>query len=240
MLPIVICIVVRTVTLTVVRIVAHTVVRTVARTVARTVVRLFLLLPAMLSADDKALYVKAELAQQYSRKEWRHWIDADKDCQDTRQEVLIRDSKKSVTYKTEKNCKVASGLWQCPYSGETFTNPSRLDIDHVIPLKEAHLSGGAVWSRAQKKQYANDLTNPVHLLAVKASANRKKGAKDLAKWLPQKNSCSYLAAWLSIKMAYRLSVDQSEKAAIAQLAPTCPAAKLATFKDIGNSKILTK
>ena len=48
----------------------------------------------------------------YNRSNWKHWIDVDKDCQNTRDEVLIRDSIIPVKFKTRKKCKVKSGLWQ--------------------------------------------------------------------------------------------------------------------------------
>ena len=157
----------------------------------------------------------------YKRSNWQHWIDADKDCQNTRNEVLIRDSLKPVTFKSSKKCKVASGLWKCPYTGKIFTNPRKLDIDHVVPLKEAYLSGAYTWNKSKKKVFANDLQNPHHLLAVEAKANRTKGAKDPANWLPSLAECKYIKIWIQIKNNYNLGTDKVENRIIKEYTNKC-------------------
>ncbi len=78
----------------------------------------------------------------YDRDLYGGWRDADGDCQDTRQEVLIAESLVPVALDS-RGCRVVSGQWLDPYTGQTFTNPSDLDIDHFIPLAEAHRSGAA-------------------------------------------------------------------------------------------------
>ena len=77
----------------------------------------------------------------YNRKDWRHWRDADGDCQNTRHEVLIHESKSPVTYKSDRQCQVVEGKWLDPYTGEEVRLASRLDVDHMIPLNNADLSG---------------------------------------------------------------------------------------------------
>ena len=116
----------------------------------------------------------------YERKSYRHWIDEDRDCQNARHEVLIEESSSTVVFKTEKGCRVVSGSWKDPYSGRTIMDASKLDIDHMVPLKEAHQSGAANWSRERKRAYANDLDDPDTLIAVDRRLNRQKGAKDPA------------------------------------------------------------
>ena len=47
----------------------------------------------------------AETIPDYNRAEWRHWIDHDGDCLDTRHELLLRESLTSVTFKVNNACK---------------------------------------------------------------------------------------------------------------------------------------
>ncbi len=58
----------------------------------------------------------------YDREDWKHWIDEDKDCQNTRHEVLIEESLKAVTFKSDKQCQVATGEWLAPFTGDTVTD----------------------------------------------------------------------------------------------------------------------
>ena len=48
----------------------------------------------------------------YDRDDWGGWIDADGDCQNTRAEILIRDSQVPPTL---EGCRVVAGLWELPY-----------------------------------------------------------------------------------------------------------------------------
>jgi len=66
---------------------------------------------------------------------------------------------------------VSHGLWVDSYTGMTFTQASDLYIDHVVPLAHAHRTGGANWSREQKRRFAND---PDNLLAVDDRTNQEK------------------------------------------------------------------
>lgn len=93
--------------------------------------------------SEKA-YQKAEpgtYSNVYNRKDWPHWIDKNGDCQNTRQEFLIATSEVAVQFKDSKRCTVKSGLWYGVYTGQAFTDPSEVDIDHVVPLAHAHRHG---------------------------------------------------------------------------------------------------
>ena len=148
----------------------------------------------------------------YNRKDYRHWIDEDRDCQNTRNEVLIQESLDPVSFKSSKGCKVSSGRWFRKFTGQTFNNPKQLDIDHLVPLKEAHDSGAHAWSKPRKREYANDMSHPDHLIAVSSRANRSKGAKDPSEWLPPDQSYwkQYAEAWVGIKIRWGLTADRSE------------------------------
>ena len=155
----------------------------------------------------------------YDRGDFGRWIDADGDCQDTRVEVLIEESLIPVTFKTEKECVVVAGKWIDPYTGLTFTDPSILDIDHVVPLKEAFLSGADEWPTEKKKQFANDLSNEHHLIAVSSSVNRSKSFRDPANWMPcnKKYHKEYVRIWMDIKGKWGLTMDDAEAKTIKKI-----------------------
>ena len=168
----------------------------------------------------------------YDRDDWPHWSDEDGDCQDARQETLIAESEAPVRFKTDKRCRVESGSWKDPYTGLIVDDPGELDVDHVVPLANAHRSGAWDWSRPRKEAYANDLSHPEHLLAVTAGANRAKGRKGPEEWRPDSEGywCEYAMYWAAIKMRWNLSVTPEEQEALQEMVSTC-SGRLAIFAD---------
>jgi hypothetical protein len=156
----------------------------------------------------------------YERDEWPHWIDEDRDCQDARAEVLIRDSLVAVTFAGNKRCIVEAGLWRDPYTGENYTSAAEMDIDHIVPLKWAHGHGGDRWPPLQKRLFANDTTN---LVAVAASVNRQKGSKGPDDWMPPLKAyrCEYLGRFIAVMDAYRLRFVGVELMALQQDFQAC-------------------
>lgn len=153
----------------------------------------------------------------YDRDEFKHWTDFDDDDESTRQEVLITESLAEVTFRVVRGQrKVQSGLWAGPYTGLVTKNPSQLQIDHMVPLKETWESGAHAWTDEERETYANDLDLENALIAVKGGSNGSKGARDPAEWFPPNRAywCSYLTSWVSVKQKYELSVDQDEADAL--------------------------
>ena len=169
----------------------------------------------------------------YDRGDWKHWIDADRDCQGTRAEVLIAESTASVDFRGDRLCTVDSGQWLAPYTGTTVTVARDLDIDHMVPLANAHRSGGWAWSAQRKRDYAHDLLFEGHLIAVTASANRSKGAKGPEAWKPRDADhwCEYAVNWISVKAAWNLTATVEEWTALEDMLGTCPG-DIATGADV--------
>ena len=159
----------------------------------------------------------------YDRNDWKQWTDADRDCQDARNEVLIAESRTAVAYRTDRKCRVAAGEWLAPYTNTIVTDPGRLDVDHMVPLGNAHDSGAWQWSANQRERYANYLEDPQHLIAVTAGANRSKGARGPDQWKPEDRTywCQYAVDWISIKSTWELTVTQQEHTSLVQMLNTC-------------------
>jgi hypothetical protein len=134
----------------------------------------------------------------YDRDLFPHWITITGSC-NTREQVLKRDGSNVV----DSSCYPTSGSWYSPYDGATWTNPSDIDIDHIVPLAEAWSSGAWAWTTSYRQTYANDLGGP-ELWAVTDNVNQSKGDQDPATWQPPLSSfrCTYAKAWIQVKWYY--------------------------------------
>lgn len=148
---------------------------------------------------------------EFDRDAWPHWIDSDGDGSDTRQEILERDSLIPVT---KDGNRATGGLWVCLYTGRVIRAPGRLDIDHVVALKEAHNFGGYAWGVDKRRALAND---PDNLLAVYRSSNRAKGFKNSYEGMPPNIAhwSRYLILRERVIKKYELTQSAAELKAVA-------------------------
>lgn len=92
----------------------------------------------------EALPVKDETRAGYQREAFKHWVDADKDGCSTRAEVLLEEAVEAPDI--AGRCTLVGGTWYSPYD-DTYIHGARgSDIDHRVPLAEAHDSGAGEWT----------------------------------------------------------------------------------------------
>ena len=168
------------------------------------------------------LATRAEHYWGYSRSYFPTWIDADHDGCNTRQEVLIAESR--TTVHVGAGCRLTGGTWRSVYDGKVTHDASTFDIDHVVALKEAWDSGAWAWTASRRKAYANDLGDGRTLRAVSSSSNLRKSDRDPAGWLPPLVSfrCTYATWWVDIKVRWGLAVDRAERSALHRILAACP------------------
>ena len=171
------------------------------------------------------LEVKGRAAKTgYTRAQFPHWSDPDRNGCDARNDTLKRDLT-NITYKVgTRDCKVVGGQLLDPFSGKSLTfssTKSNIDIDHLVALSNAWQTGAAYFDKAKRTQIAND---PLNLLAVDAKLNRQKGDGDAATWLPPARSfrCEYVAAQIAVKVKYSLWLTAPEKSAMSKVLESCP------------------
>lgn len=167
-------------------------------------------------AAVRHLPVAGETRAGYDRDKFRHWVDADEDCRDTRDEVLAAESKVTVS-----GCDIARGRWFSYYDGRTWRNSSDVDIDHLVPLAEAWDSGAKRWNAGTRERFANDLGDKRALVAVTDNVNQSKSDSDIAEWLPRRAHCRYLREWTAVKTRWSLTVNKAEKRIMRRLADDC-------------------
>ena len=152
------------------------------------------------------------------------WTDADQDCQDTRQEILIRDLVDVAL--TADGCDVATGTLNDLYTGTAIafqrgqTTSDDVQIDHMIPLSYAWQAGAWQWTDQQREEFAND---GVELRAVDGPTNNSKGDRAPSRWLPPNPAahCAYAASWRDVASAHALVLDGQDAARIGEILSGC-------------------
>ncbi|MBM0224717.1 HNH endonuclease family protein [Micromonospora sp. ATA51] len=177
---------------------------------------------AYLRTAVSSLPVATEVRTGYDRSLFPHWIDADGDGCNTRNEVLIAEATTKPTIGS--GCSLSGGRWYSYYDNAYWTLTSDLDIDHMAPLAEAWDSGARNWTTSRRQAYANDLGDSRPLVAVTDNVNQAKGDQDPATWMPPYSSarCRYINEWVATKIRWRLTVDTAEKNALTSWANSCP------------------
>jgi 5-methylcytosine-specific restriction endonuclease McrA len=154
------------------------------------------------------------------------WVNENspEDCLNTRAEVLMRDatSVDTIKFSAQNPCQVSKGEWNDPYSGKTFKLAKAVQIDHVVPLKNAYKSGAHKWSKHRRCHYANYLREENHLIAVSGHENMSKGDSGPERYLPpnEEYMCEYLHNWLKIKATWTLGFSANEATAVLEALET--------------------
>jgi hypothetical protein len=165
----------------------------------------------------KLKVAKAGSMRGYSRAKFPSWRSTGGNC-DVRDSVLARDGTKVKT----SGCNVVAGTWRSVYDDKTIDTPTKVDVDHVVPLANAWRSGASAWTTDRREDFANDLDRP-QLIAVSQTSNRAKGDQDPSTWKPSATGswCEYAVDWITVKSYWKLTVTSTEKAALTDMLEKC-------------------
>ncbi len=153
-------------------------------------------------------------------------FDFDRNGCDTRNDILRRDLGDAVIKPGSNGCRVEAGVLVDRYSGEDLhVTRDHVDIDHVVSLGNAWVSGAVGWPVEKRQEFAND---PLNLVATQSRFNRTKAEHDVTGWLPPHvpAQCPYVARQLAVKWRYDLAVSPAEHDVMAEVLADCAAVPL--------------
>ena len=204
--------------------------------------------PANITEEQRARYQRAldtakslpvvelDTKSKYKRVEQfgEAWKDVNGNGCDTRNDILKRDLR-DVTTAGRNNCRVTSGVFDDPYTGKTIhfkygkDTSSEVQIDHVVALHDAWMTGAQKLTQQEREALAND---PENLLAVDGPENQRKGdglclnkSGCTGMYLPpnEKYHCEYAAKFTEVKSKYHLGLTEGQKETLVPLLEQCAA-----------------
>ena len=117
-------------------------------------------------------------------------------------------SNNSIFFQTNHNGTVLKGLWYDHFTDTYFTNTKQIQIDHIVPFKEAFRSQKTPWTSVQIQQF---YSSPLYsaLLPVYSSENNKKSDSPPSTYLPpnKKFQAIYIDMWIHTKEFYNLRIS---------------------------------
>lgn len=163
-----------------------------------------------------------EAPEKYQRaKHFGTWIrdPSKKTCLNIRGLVLQRDAQGDLSYSDTKHCRITGAHWVDPYTNKHLYSANDIQIDHMVPLKNAYISGAWEWDYAKRCAYTNFMGNEFHLLPVLGYENSRKGDRSPDSYLPPSKEyvCQYIVNWLKIKMIWKLKLGKQEALSIENL-----------------------
>ena len=176
------------------------------------------------------------------------WINDkyDNGCYNTRAKVLIRDSVIPIVFKSDDHCSVERGQWLDPYTKSILTDAIlEVQVDHLVPLKNAYVSGAHSWTYKKRCLYANFLGTNYHLKPIDNNENAKKRDDSPARYIPSNKNyrCTYIKNWLKVKSLWNLEMTLTEASAIKKIIyeENCNISKLLiTDDEIKQHKLFSK
>ena len=150
---------------------------------------------------------------------------------DAREITLIRDAINGSAKWNSTTCAVTVGRWYGGYAGTTTTNPSSLDIEHIVAMQDAWNNGASTWNNDTRLQFPHD---PLVIAAVSSSENRSKGSGGPAQWKLRNKAAwpAYAQRYISIKHSYDLTLStEADRTALREIPGDTPA-PAGPFKDV--------
>lgn len=157
-------------------------------------------------------------AEPYNRdRHFGGWLrdTTDGNCLNTRGKVLLRDSISDVSY-TQNGCTIDKGEWDDPYTARIHVAAKDIQIDHLVALKNAYMTGAHEWDFKKRCLYANYMGNKFHLLSVNGRENIKKSDHTPSGYIPPNRAytCEFIKNWLNVKLIWGLRITPKEGGAI--------------------------